>query len=510
MEGYRPDDDLDLFGLARREGRLRHVSDNASGERPRTMTSPDTNVAAELAAELAKRGIELGPVVGRGAMAVVHRAFDARHNRSLAVKVLSQDVADSDAAARWTREVSAVARLRHPNILPLIDSGTTASGARYFLMPFADGETLRARIERAPLPIGEAVRCACDIAEALACAHAEGLVHRDVKPANVLLEGGRAVLTDFGLARQLESAASPLIHPTQVGQVVGTPAYMSPEQLMPSGALDGRADLFSLGVTLYEMLTGRLPFRSTNMPGLLTERLAGRFEPLATACPAAPALLERVVARALAADPEERHASAQAMVDELKLVERQLSGAMMTPRPRSKPPYRIWLAGGLFALVSVIMVLRARMPTSRRLDTNRIVVADFRNETGDTMLAATGDMVGDWISAGLTAVPGITVINAEYVLGAQRRTLDRRIASAPGAELRTLVDATHAGTVVSGSIFRESGALEVFAEVTDANTGRVLLDLGPFRGSAARPDSAFATARDSITAFIRGRRGSGR
>ena len=148
---------------------------------------------AELAADLAERGLELGPVIGRGAMAVVYRAFDTKHERSIAVKVPRSDLADPDSAARWAREISAVARLRHPNILPLIDSGTTAGGIAWFLMPLALGETLQSRLEDGPLPLSDAVRYAREIAEALTYAHDEGLVHRDVKPGNILLESGHAV-----------------------------------------------------------------------------------------------------------------------------------------------------------------------------------------------------------------------------------------------------------------------------------------------------------------------------
>lgn len=470
------------------------------------MSSTDSGVAADLAADLAKRGIELGPMIGRGAMAVVYRAYDTKHDRSLAVKVLSPGATDEIDAERMTREIRAVARLRHPNILPLIDSGTTAGGAGYFLMPLAEGESLRTRLERGPLPIAEAVRCAREVAEALAHAHAEGLVHRDVKPENTLLEGGHAVLVDFGLARWMDPDARRSRFQSQVGLVVGTPAYMSPEQLTPAGSVDGRADLFSLGVMLYEMLTGAVPFPSTSMPGLVTERLTGHFESVTALCPGAPALLDRVVGRALAPDPTERYDSAEAMVADLILVERQLSGAVIASALRFRPPLWGWVAGGVVALAAVAVALALRMPVSSRLDPNRIVVADLQNETDDTALAAIGAMASDWISAGLTAIPGLTVINSDFVFGAPRRNLDRRIAGTTGPGLRALVDSTHARTVVSGSYYRESGRLEVFAEITDAESGRLLLDLGPIRGPPAHPDSVLARARDSITAFIRARR----
>lgn len=470
------------------------------------MAETDGDSVADLRAELAKRGIELGPIIGRGAMAVVYRAFDARHERSLAVKVPDLDASDRDGAARWTREIGAVARLRHPNIVPLIDSGTTAGGTAYFLMPLAEGETLKARLERGSLPIPEAVRYAREAAEALACAHAEGLIHRDVKPENILLEGGHAVLADFGLARSIGPGRSGPSHRTQVGTVVGTPLYMSPEQLTADAAIDGRTDLFSLGVVLYQMLTGRLPFASTAMPGLLTERLGGQFGSVAALRPGTPVLLQRIIAHALAPDPQARYDRAESMVADLELVERQLGGGSIGAARRLRTSRWAWAAGGLVGLAAAMFVLVWRAPASPRLDPNQIVVADMRNETGDTAAAAIGAMASDLISAGLTRIPGVTVINSDLAFGAPRRPADRRIASGPGGGLRALADSTRAATVVSGSYYRDSGQVEVFTEITDARNGRVLLDLGPLFGSSAHPDSVLERARDSVVAFIHARR----
>ena len=458
-------------------------------------------LSADLAQELARRGLELGPVVGRGAMSVVYRAFDAKHQRSLAVKVLKVEAADREGLARWSREVSAAARLRHPNIVPLIDSGTTGGGTAYFLMPLAEGETLQSRLQRGPLAIAEAIQYAREIAEALAYAHAQGLVHRDVKPGNILVERGHAALADFGLARPIRADDLDSGRLTQVGMVVGTPAYMSPEQLTAGAVVDGRSDLFSLGVVLYEMVTGRLPFEATTMPGLMTERLSGAFRRVAALRPGVPSLLQEIVARALAPDPQERYDSAEAMVADLRLV-RGLSGVRPAPEAPVRSPRRAWIAGGLVALTALVIGLAARSPASLRLDPSRIVVADFRNEAGDTAATAIGALASDLISARLATIPGLTVINSDLVLGASRQGSQRRITGGLGNGLRVLVDATRAATVVSGSYYLESGRLEVFVEITDARTGQVLLDLGPLRGRPAHPDSVLAQARDSVVAFM--------
>jgi serine/threonine-protein kinase len=441
-------------------------------------------------------------------MAVVYRGHDARHDRPLAVKVMSVRPADPSGAERFALEIKVVARLRHPNIVPLIDSGTTASGDTFFLMPLALGETTRARLDRGPLPIGEAVRYAREIAEALAYAHSEGLVHRDVKPENILLEGGHAVLADFGLAlgtSELDASN----RGTAVGFVVGTPAYMSPEQMTSGGPIDGRADLYSLGVTLYEMVSGRLPFSAPAMPALLTERLAAVFEPLGQSTPTAPAELDAIVTKALAPDPAERYQDGTAMAADLAKVEAVLtSGGSRGPRLRPRTRMELGIAAGLAAIVIAAASFRSRAPRPTPLDPDRLVVADMQNETGDSSLASIGPKASDWISAGLAGIPGLTVINSEYVLGAPRRNLDRRVGSTSGRGIRALVDSTRAATVVSGSYYRESGKLEVFAEVTDARSGRLLMALGPLRGSPARPDSVLAMARDSIAAFIRATRAS--
>lgn len=465
----------------------------------------DGELVVELSADLAQRGLELGPVIGRGAMAVVYRVFDARHDRSLAVKVVRLD-SSREAAARWAREVSVVARLRHPGILPLIDSGTTASGLAYFLMPLAEGETLQARLESGPLSIPEAVRYAREVAEALAYAHSEGLVHRDVKPGNILLEGGHAVLADFGLALSVTPGSLHSSHPTEVGKVAGTPAYMSPEQLTADSSIDGRADLFALGVVLYEMLTGRLPFASTTMPGLMTERLSGQFQVVSALRPGVPDLLQRVIVRALTPDPDGRYDRAESMAADLSLVEHQVSGGLMIPARPVRTRHSTVLTAGLIGLVGVTVVLALRRPGSPPLDRNRVVVADLRNETGDSSMASIGALGSDLISAGLSRIPGLTVINSDLVLGAPRRAQDRRLAGTPAQGLRALVDSSRAATVVSGSYYREDGELEIFAEITDAESGRVLLDLGPMRGASAGPDSLLVQASDSITAFVHARR----
>src|SRR5437773_2174459 len=191
-------------------------------------------------------------------MATVYLARDLRHGRPVAIKVLRPEIAAALGPERFLREIEMAARLTHPHILPLHDSGQ-AGGALYYVMPYIEGESLRDRLEReGPLPLEDALRITREVASALSYAHSHDVVHRDIKPENILLSGGEAVVADFGIARAITRAAGSGL--TETGIPVGTPAYMSPEQASGGGLVDGRSDIYSLGCVLYEMLAGEPPY----------------------------------------------------------------------------------------------------------------------------------------------------------------------------------------------------------------------------------------------------------
>ncbi|HEY9507561.1 MAG TPA: serine/threonine-protein kinase, partial [Gemmatimonadales bacterium] len=195
--------------------------------------------------------------IGHGGMAVVYLARDLRHDRTVAVKVLQPQLAEQLGAERFVREIRVAARLHHPHLLPLYDSGD-ANGFLYYVAPFLEGGSLRDRLTReGHLALGPALRLAREVADALDYAHRQGVVHRDIKPENILLEDGHAIVADFGVARALESAGVDKL--TGTGLSVGTPAYMSPEQTSEN-PVDGRTDIYALGSVLYEMLAGQTPF----------------------------------------------------------------------------------------------------------------------------------------------------------------------------------------------------------------------------------------------------------
>ncbi|NJD20652.1 MAG: serine/threonine protein kinase [Gemmatimonadetes bacterium] len=243
--------------------------------------------------------------LGRGGMATVYLAADLKHHRQVAVKVLNPDLTGSLGARRFLREIETAAKLTHPHILPVFDSGE-AEGLLYFVMPYVKGESLRARMERErQLSVEDSVQIAVEIADALAYAHGEGVIHRDVKPANILIESGHAVLADFGVARALWEAKEDRI--TGTGLSLGTPAYMSPEQSTGSHDLDGRSDQYALGCVLYEMLTGEPPFTGSTPMVVLARHIHERVPSLEVARPNLPFGLVEAVEKSLSKAPADRY-----------------------------------------------------------------------------------------------------------------------------------------------------------------------------------------------------------
>lgn len=247
-------------------------------------------------------------------MASVYSATDTRVGRPVALKVLARDVAEALGEARFHREVHTVGNLNHPNILPLYDSGSW-DGELFYVMPLVDGEALRDRMRRGgALPADLAVRYACEVADALAHAHARGIIHRDVTPGNIMISGDHAVLMDFGIAR---STAPRAVAQTGTGMAVGTPGYMSPEQASGDPAVDGRSDLYALGCVLYEMLTGEPPYSGPTAQAIIARHLIAPVPSVRTVAPSLPVSLDLTIARAMAKDPNERFTSMEGFRDAL-------------------------------------------------------------------------------------------------------------------------------------------------------------------------------------------------
>ena len=210
--------------------------------------------------------------LGRGGMATVYLAQDERHDRLVALKVLHAEIAESLGAERFLREIRTAARLNHPHILPLFDSGAV-DGFLYYVMPYVEGESLRQTLDRlGQIPVEDAIAYTQEMSAALDYAHRQGIVHRDIKPENVMVHEGIAMLMDFGIAKALGSDSSGTL--TSVGMLVGTPAYMSPEQAFGESTIDGRSDQFSLACVLYEMITGKQPFSGATAHAIIAQRMS--------------------------------------------------------------------------------------------------------------------------------------------------------------------------------------------------------------------------------------------
>ena len=253
--------------------------------------------------------------LGVGGMATVYLAEDIRHARKVAVKVLHPDLAAALGPERFLAEIRTTANLQHPHILSLHDSGE-AGGFLFYVMPFVEGETLRARLNRErQIGVGDAVRMAREVADALGYAHARGIIHRDIKPENILLQGGHALVADFGIALAVQSAGGQRM--TQTGLSLGTPQYMSPEQAMGERTIDARSDIYALGAVLYEMLIGEAPFTGPTVQAIVARVMSEEPRSLTRQRKAVPFEVESAVLRALEKLPADRFESAQAFADAL-------------------------------------------------------------------------------------------------------------------------------------------------------------------------------------------------
>src|SRR5438093_373612 len=274
--------------------------------------------------------------IGRGGMGVVFNARDERLKRQVAIKVLPPELAfREEIRLRFVREAETAARLSHPHIVPIHSVGESPDGLVYFVMAYVDGESLGAKLKRrGRLPPDEARRIMQETADALGAAHAFGIIHRDVKPDNILLEGsrGRVVVTDFGIAKALSSTTGGATL-TATGVAIGTPHYMSPEQAAGDREIDGRSDIYSLGVVTYQMLAGELPFQAPTVPGILMKHITERAPLITDRRPEVPEDLAACVMRSLEKDPEDRWPTADALRRALEA----RSATMYKPRRSSGP-----------------------------------------------------------------------------------------------------------------------------------------------------------------------------
>jgi eukaryotic-like serine/threonine-protein kinase len=285
--------------------------------------------------------------LGRGGMAVVYLAEDLKHHRRVAIKILKPELSQSLGTERFLREIEIAAQLTHPHILPLHDSGE-AGGLIYYVMPYIEGESLRDRLNREKqLPLEDTVRIVRDVADAVAYAHGMGVIHRDIKPENILLSAGRAVVSDFGIARAIDAAGTDRL--TESGLALGTPAYMSPEQTSSDETLDGRSDIYSLGCVAYEMLGGQPPFTGPSPQAVLARHSVDPVPHLRTLRQTVSADLQRAVERALAKVPADRFRTAAQFAETFERAAASDAQPPASTRFRNRP--RALAASALLALL---------------------------------------------------------------------------------------------------------------------------------------------------------------
>jgi TolB-like protein len=358
-------------------------------------------------------------------MATVHLAEDVKHHRPVAVKILHPHLAAQMGTDRFLREIAIAARLSHPHILTLIDSGAagadgTGNASLYFVMPYVEGESLRQKLDRdGRLPIDAAIAVVRDVASALSYAHARGIVHRDIKPENVMLHEGGAFVTDFGIARAVSAAGDAL---TQTGMALGTPAYMSPEQVAGERELDARSDIYSVGCVLYEMLTGAAPFEGPNAQAVMMRRFTESPAAVRLARPDIPAGLDAAVSRALAREPADRFATAAELAAALDPV---ATAALAADAPRS------------------------------------VAVLPFTDMSPDRDQEYFGDGIAEEIISALARVDALRVAARTSSFAFKGRSED---IGAIGTKLRV-------GAVVEGSIRKAGNRLRVTAQLVNVADG---------------------------------------
>ncbi|HEV8446436.1 MAG TPA: protein kinase [Gemmatimonadaceae bacterium] len=415
--------------------------------------------------------------LGHGGMATVYLARDARYQREVAIKVLSPEISHGVGSDRFQREIAVAAKLTHPHIVPLLDSGEH-DGALWFTMPVLDGHSLRDRLDREhSLPIGDSVRIAIEVAGALTYAHEHGVIHRDIKPENILFSGGSAIVTDFGLAKSTESAGGESL--TRTGMAVGTALYMSPEQ-STGEPLDARTDVYSLGSVLYEMLTGEPPYVGRTLQAVIAKRLSDPVPSARRLRPTVSPALDAIIERALARHPADRFPSTAAFAEALSRLAPYAGDGASTdvattvPVATTSPPVaararrrrRVLAMVAVFA-AAVVTAQLARGYRSRAAAASpprSIAVLPFTNESADK------DQ--EYFSAGMT----------DELMGALAAIKQLRVAARAssyavknqGTDIKKMGRALGVDAVLEGAVRKAGDHVRVSVDLVNVSNGSII------------------------------------
>ena len=431
--------------------------------------------------------------LGGGGMSRVFVAEESALGRQVVVKVLSPELTGGVNLDRFKREIQLAARLQHPHIVPLLAAGDV-DGLPYFTMPLVEGESLGARLRRGELPVSEAVAILRDVAKALEYAHAKGIVHRDIKPDNVLLSGGSATVTDFGVAKAVSGATLGDGTLTGRGIALGTPAYMAPEQAAADPHTDHRADIYAFGVMAYEMLAGRSPFAGRSSQQMLTAHVTEVPLGIDRVRPAVPPALAELVMRCLEKRAADRPQSARELLVALDAVgtpTASTSASLGTAR-------RQWVIGT--AVGAVIVAGVAAVPAYRSLArppiARRLVVAPLVDLTGDTAFATLGRIAADMITQGIQQTETIDVVSSSVVTVA---TGNEPGGSSTPSDLARRV---HASTLVSGAVYKQGDSLRFQAQVTDVASGRLVQAVEGVMAPVSNPMVGVIALRDRLMGTV--------
>lgn len=462
---------------------------------------------------------QLEGLLGRGGMADVFRARDLRHGRPVAVKILREEVLDALGVERFRREIALTAAFTHPHILALLESGETVDpdGRRvlYYVMPLIEGETLRDLLDREDhLPLAEAIRITREMLEALRYAHDHNVIHRDIKPGNILLSGGHAVVADFGIARPVSGTktdtAGALVL-TMSGVSVGTPAYMSPEQAYGDRHIDARCDVYAAGCVLYEMLTGCFPFDATSAQAVMARKMNGTFVPPTSMRRHLPPMLDEIVGRALQPDPADRFASASAFLTaldglgEIKLLPDDSRAGVSNRRT-------LWRRYGKVGALVVVLVValsvwglgRPRATTLGQVgdnsnlaaDPSRVAVLPFENLSADTSLRYVADGLTTDLIDELAQVRALTVVSKNGVLPFRGKDI--------GAD--SVARALNVGSVITGDVRGTANGVTVSVRLIDGRSGRQVAS-HPTTGTQQDLLGVRSSVIEDVTGFLRERLG---
>ena len=426
-----------------------------------------TELRDQLAQALAKTH-RIERELGRGGMSRVFLAEELALERKVVVKVLSPDLAAEVSVDRFRREIQLSAALQHPNIVPLISAGTLDT-LPYYIMPYVEGRSLRDAVaERGPLPIREAVSILRDIVRALAVAHDRNIIHRDIKPDNVMLTSGAAMVIDFGVAKAVSSARrSADANLTGLGMSIGTPAYMAPEQAAADPNADHRVDLYAFGVLAYEVLAGQPPFKGTTPQALIVAHLTEAPRPLGEVRPDVPAALAALIMRCLEKDPAERPATAGEVLEGLEdptAISGTVSAQIAGIPQRSQRGIRraAWLAAGVVLALAVAFLARGSAPESSAVPAGpSVAVLPFTVIGGDTADAYFADGMADELIAALGTVPGLRVASRTAAFAYR----DQHVTP------REIGRALNVGTLLEGTVRRERDQLRVTVSLVDVDDG---------------------------------------